>query len=88
MCIGDENVAALLVEYHMGLFTSANPCEIDTVLQLVPRIVTDEMNTLLSHEFTRGEVDIALSEMAPLKAPRLDGMPPFFFPTLLRRYWK
>lgn len=32
ICIGNENVAALLVEYYMGLFTSANPCEIDIVL--------------------------------------------------------
>ena len=41
------------------------------------------MNTLLDREFTRVEVDAALSQMAPLKAPGPDGMPPIFF----QHYW-
>ena len=83
MCIGDENVAALLVEYYTGLFSTRNPCEIDSILQIVPRIVIDEMNTLLGHEFTRAEVDIALSQMGLLKAPSSDGMPPIFFSNII-----
>ena len=42
------------------------------------------MNTLLGREFTRVEVDVALSQMAPLKAPGPDGMPPIFF----QHYWE
>ena len=61
LCVGDDNVAALLVDYYTGLFTTANPCSIESVLQHVPRIVTEEMNSLLGHEFTREEVDAALS---------------------------
>ena len=37
------------------------------------------MNTSLTKVFTRQEVDIALKEMAPLKAPGPDSMPPLFF---------
>ena len=75
MCIGDDNVVDLLVDYYIGLFTTANPCSIESVLQHVPRTVTEKMNTLLGYEFTREEVDAALSQIAPLKAPGPDGMP-------------
>ena len=37
------------------------------------------MNISLTKEFTRQEVDLALKDMAPLKAPGPDGMPPLFF---------
>lgn len=33
----------------------------------------------LSHEFTALEVQIALKQMAPLKASGLDGMPSIFY---------
>ena len=84
MSFGDDNVAGLLVDYYTGLFTTANPCSIESVLQHVP----EEMNTLLGREFTRVEVDAALSQMAPLKVPGPDGMPPIFFSTLLGGYRK
>ena len=88
MSFGDDNVAGLLVDYYTGLFTTANPCSIELVLQHVPRTVIEEMNTLLGREFTRVEVDAALSQMAPLKVPGPDGMPPIFFSTLLGGYRK
>ena len=34
---------------------------------------------MLSSEFTQMEVKQAINQMAPLKAPGLDGMPPFFY---------
>lgn len=41
------------------------------------------MNIQLSHEFTTLEVQIALKQMAPLKAPSPDSMPPIFY----QNYW-
>ena len=82
MCRGDENVVALLVDYYTGLFTISNPCEIDSILQQVQQNVIEEMNTLLGHEFTRKEINLALSQMAPLKAPGPDRMPPIFSNTI------
>ena len=41
------------------------------------------MNRQLLVEFTEGEVKLALDQMAPLRAPSLDGMPPFFY----QHYW-
>ena len=34
-------------------------------------------------DFIKAEVQVALKQMAPLKAPGLDGMPPIFF----QHYW-
>ena len=38
---------------------------------------------MLSSEFTHLEVEQAINQMAPLKAPGLDGMPPLFY----QHYW-
>ena len=42
-------------------------------------MVTDEMNVDLVKEFIELEVKEALNQMAPLKAPGPDGMPPLFY---------
>ena len=39
------------------------------------KCVTNEMNAMLMQEFTEMEVEEALKQMAPLKAPNLNGMP-------------
>lgn len=41
------------------------------------------MNIQLSQEFIEWEVQAALKQMAPLKAPSLNNMPPFFY----QNYW-
>ena len=83
MCCGDKKVAELMVEYYTDLFTSSQPSEIDMVLHHIPRKVIDGMNAFLGRDFNKEEVDMALSQMAPLKAPRPDGLPPIFF----QHYW-
>ena len=37
------------------------------------------MNTDLLMPYSKEEVDVAIKQMAPLKAPSLDGMPPIFY---------
>ena len=83
MCNGDDKVANLLVEYYTDLFTSSQPIEIDAVLQHVSKAVTKEMNAFLGQEFNKEKVDIALSQLAHLKASGPDGLPPIFF----QHYW-
>ena len=46
-------------------------------------IVTLAMNTTLLQRYSSEEVKQALFQMHPLKSPRPDGMPPFFF----QKYW-
>ena len=41
------------------------------------------MNLELTKEYTTREVEVALKQMKPISAPRLDDMPPIFF----KNYW-
>ncbi|XP_050289699.1 uncharacterized protein LOC126727832 [Quercus robur] len=69
LCTGEAKVTGLLVSYFKQLFTSSQPTYFETVLQEVPRVVTAKMNSALIGKFTRAKVDMALKQMAPLKAP-------------------
>ena len=79
----EDVVSALLVGYYESLFTSLDPHNLDSVLDGVQAVVTKDMNAKLVEMYTAEEVAVAIKEMAPLKAPDPDGMPPLFFQT----YW-
>ena len=64
-------------------FTSSQPHDLDRILDGVDEVVTDEMRVDLARAYTSEEVDAAIKEMALLKAPGPDVMPPLFFQT----YW-
>ena len=49
------------------------------VLEGVQEVVTEEINVSLAMEYKPEEVVAAIKEMAPLKAPGPDGMPPLFY---------
>ena len=49
------------------------------MLSCIPTIIDDDINGMLSQEFSEQELVVALKQMAPLKAPGLDGMPPLFY---------
>ena len=53
------------------------------MLDGVQAMVSDEMRDALAQPYTSEEVGAAITEMAPLKAPGLDGMPPLFY----QSYW-
>ena len=55
----------------------------DGVLDSVDQVVTEGMNETLAQPYTEEEVHTTLFQMHPSKAPRLDGMSPFFF----QKYW-
>ena len=79
-CEGEHQIAPLFVNYFSTLFRFDDPDigHIDDVLAVTP-----EMNLDLLAEFTKSEVDVALKQMAPLKAPGPDGLPPIFY----QHYW-
>ena len=74
-----EEIAEVLVSYYHSLFTSKGQVDASRVLEYVPNVITNEMNALLSRKFEVHEVEVTLHQMAPLKAPGLDGMPPLFY---------
>ena len=73
------------MNYFTSLFRSNDPDigNMDDVLVATPQVVTQVMNHGLLVELTKSEVDVALKQMSPLKAPGLDGLPPIFLSTLL-----
>ena len=80
---GDVKIAAVLVDYYQQLFSTVGPNGIEDVVQLTGRCVTEDMTSALTADFSKIEVEVALKQMAPLKAPGPDGMPPIFF----QHYW-
>ena len=82
-CTQQAQVNATIVDFYQNLFTSANPSNFEEVVDLIPQVVTTEMNEKLVAEFTIEEVEVALKQMAPLIAPGPDGMPPLFY----QNYW-
>jgi len=51
----------------------------DKVTQHMGWVVIEDTNKELVGDFTHNEVKLALNQMAPLKAPRPDGMPQIFY---------
>lgn len=78
-CEGDDQVAGLFVNFYKNLFTSSNLIQMAATLEAIPWVVTEEMNEKLLCNFSRIEVDLALKQTSPLKAPGPDGMPPIFY---------
>ena len=83
MCKEEEDIAQILITHYQELFHSANLENIEHVLSAIPTMVTPELNNMLSTEFVKEEVDKALKQMDPLKAPGPDGLPPLFF----QKFW-
>ena len=82
-CTRQAQVNDTIVDFYQNLFTLANPSNFEEVVDLIPQVVTNKMNEKLVADFTIEEVEVALKQMAHLKAPGLDGMPLLFY----QRYW-
>lgn len=76
-------VPALFFYYYNSLFQTEHPDQIEQVVEHIMPVVTEGMNEDLCREFTPAEVVVALKQMAPLKAPGPDGLPPLFY----HKYW-
>ena len=63
------------MDYYTNLFTRSKLEHLEEVVDVIPEVVTAEMNANLTGDFTTMVLEVALKQMAPLMAPRLDGMP-------------
>nr|XP_023893774.1 uncharacterized protein LOC112005708 [Quercus suber] len=72
-------IGDIIVDFFGELFTICNPAMVDDSLSLFPQLVTYEINEQLAGDFMGWEVQEALKQIVPLKAPGPDGMPPLFY---------
>ncbi|XP_042974784.1 uncharacterized protein LOC122306423 [Carya illinoinensis] len=79
---GDQ-MDALITEYFQNLFTAADWVDMGDILSGVEARVTAEMNEDLLKPYVAEEVELALKQMHPSKAPGPNGMSPLFF----QKYW-
>jgi ribonuclease HI len=76
-----EDLERLACAFYQNLFTAQQDVDPALICQYVPRRVTEEMITELDREFTEEEVERALFQMKPGKAPGADGFNAGFFQT-------
>lgn len=76
---GEGNLSIIVQDYYKNLLLSSRLPEVDEVVQSIKSIVTKDMNNSLISPFSRVDIELALNQMAPLKAPSPDEMPPIFF---------
>ncbi|XP_035551510.1 uncharacterized protein LOC118349853 [Juglans regia] len=76
-----EDIEEAFIEYFKKLFRSTGPSQehVFDCIKVVKPKVTEEMNRSLSSAFTRAEVERAIKQMAPLKAPGPDGLGVCFY---------
>ena len=72
-----------MVDYFGSLFSSRGTLSIYSIIDVVPSVVTHQMNALLYSSNTLDEVFQTLSQMHTRKAPRQDRMNPCF----CQRFW-
>ncbi|KAL9677471.1 hypothetical protein QQ045_005703 [Rhodiola kirilowii] len=81
-CETQSEIVSVITNYFHNIFLSQ--VEItgerwSQELEIIPKLVSDEMNEMLIAPFTEGEVKRALFQMHPTKAPGLDGFPALFY---------
>ena len=82
-CSRQYQICDTIVNFYKTLFTSEEPNNFEEVIDTIPHVVTNEMNMKLEADFTIEEVEVALKQMAPLKAPGPNKMPSLFY----QSYW-
>lgn len=77
--MAQDDFERLAREFYQKLFTAQENLQSELICQHVPRKVTPDMCTMLERPFTEEEVEAALFQMAPNKAPGVDGFNAGFF---------
>ena len=72
----------IAVEYFGDIFTSTNPVDLESSTEDIESFVTNAMNHSLTCVFREEEVDEAIHQMQPSKAPGPDGFSAAFYQSI------
>lgn len=78
-----ESIDEIVNSYFELLFRSSGPRDLDFICHGWTKKVSSRQWTMLNQHYSRSEIDNALNQMCPLKAPGPDGLPPGFFSEIL-----
>ncbi|CAI8593474.1 unnamed protein product [Vicia faba] len=84
---GDIHCEMILVKYFANIFTTYSPINIPEVCSVIQDKLSLNLVSWCEAEFTALEVKEAISQMHPLKALGLYGLPTLFYHKFWHRCW-
>lgn len=78
-CTTDSDIETIVLQYYSELFSTSLPTNINEAVNLLPQIISEDMNAILSKQLSVEEIRLALFQMHPSKASGPDGFSPCFY---------
>jgi hypothetical protein len=80
-----RKIGQAFVNFYQNLFQTKGTIGVDECLEGLETRVTPAMNEWLLRQFEAKEVDVALSQMGPLKSPGPNGFVACFYWTIVQK---